>query len=127
VFIVDPETLIKVARLDIPKPLIIVINKRGFSKLAKKEIYGIARPEFGIAVIFIKSILECSRSVSQFLLRFAKLIMHELGHLFFLSHCDNIACVMHHHSSIENIDLSGHEFCDKCKVIFSTSSKYSWY
>jgi hypothetical protein len=70
VFIVDPETLIEVARLDIPKPLIIVINKRGFSKLAKKEIYGISRPKFGIAVIFIKSILECSRSVSQFLLRF---------------------------------------------------------
>ena len=87
-FIVDPETLIEVARLDIPKPLIIVINKRGFLKLVKKEIYGISRPKFGIAVIFTKSILECSRSVSQFLLRFAKLIMHELGHLSFLSHLE---------------------------------------
>lgn len=49
-----------------------------------------------------------------FFKRAAKEAVHELGHAFGLSHCDNPDCVMSFSNSILDVDEKGPSFCEKC-------------
>ncbi|MCD6216908.1 hypothetical protein J7L05_03480 [bacterium] len=46
--------------------------------------------------------------------RIRKLVRHELGHTFGLTHCSNPECVMAFHDSLATLDSGGEFFCDKC-------------
>jgi archaemetzincin len=46
--------------------------------------------------------------------RVLKEILHELGHNYGLFHCRNWECVMHSSSGIEEVDIKGDFFCNKC-------------
>lgn len=50
-----------------------------------------------------------------FLDRVVKEATHELGHAFGLEHCDNNKCVMHFSNSLQDTDIKGDVFCQKCK------------
>lgn len=50
-----------------------------------------------------------------FILRIAKEIIHELGHLKGLSHCKNKRCVMAFSNSIYDTDFKDYKICDECK------------
>ena len=50
--------------------------------------------------------------------RTTKEIVHELGHLLKLSHCDKRYCVMHFSNSLKDTDFKGYNFCDKCPTLF---------
>ena len=53
--------------------------------------------------------------------RFRKVIIHELGHMFGLIHCQNQSCVMRSSTYVEDIDQKSHHLCSKCRTdIFST-------
>ena len=41
-------------------------------------------------------------------------LLHELGHLARLPHCDHAECLMRFAGSVEKADLRGAEFCDAC-------------
>ncbi len=41
-------------------------------------------------------------------------LLHELGHLARLPHCDHPECLMRFAGSVEKADLRGAEFCDSC-------------
>jgi archaemetzincin len=45
--------------------------------------------------------------------------VHELGHLFELSHCETRSCVMHFSNSLRDTDFKDYTFCDKCKVLLA--------
>ncbi len=47
--------------------------------------------------------------------RLEKESVHELGHTFNLTHCGHYGCVMHSTSSVEEVDLKGVDFCDRCR------------
>lgn len=47
--------------------------------------------------------------------RAAKEVVHELGHLLNLSHCDNEKCVMNFSESPEEVDRKGIKFCSQCQ------------
>lgn len=49
------------------------------------------------------------------ILRMAKEIIHELGHLKGLEHCENRKCVMHFSNSIYDTDFKDYRLCEKCK------------
>jgi archaemetzincin len=49
-----------------------------------------------------------------FIKRTMKEILHELGHNFGLLHCNNWDCVMHASSIIEQVDIKGSFYCNKC-------------
>jgi len=46
--------------------------------------------------------------------RLIKEILHELGHNFGLRHCIDWDCVMHSSPGIEEVDIKGNTFCNKC-------------
>lgn len=48
--------------------------------------------------------------------RFAKEVIHELGHAFGLIHCHQSSCVMQASTYVEDIDLKEARFCTKCKA-----------
>ncbi len=47
--------------------------------------------------------------------RMIKEAVHELGHVFSLSHCPDPHCVMHFSNTIENTDHKSKEFCPECQ------------
>lgn len=52
--------------------------------------------------------------------RAMKEVLHELGHNFGLLHCTNWDCVMHSSLGIEEVDIKGGRFCNKCKEMISS-------
>jgi archaemetzincin len=46
--------------------------------------------------------------------RLVKEAVHELGHTFGLSHCDDWRCVMASSHGVERLDVKGAEFCGEC-------------
>ncbi len=48
--------------------------------------------------------------------RFRKVIIHELGHMHGLIHCQNSTCVMRSSTYVEDIDQKGIHFCPQCQV-----------
>jgi archaemetzincin len=41
-------------------------------------------------------------------------MLHELGHLASLAHCEDAACLMAFAGSVEKVDVRGTVFCDRC-------------
>jgi len=41
-------------------------------------------------------------------------VLHEVGHLAGLAHCDDYRCLMHFSPEVEMIDLRGTTFCRSC-------------
>ncbi len=50
--------------------------------------------------------------------RAAKVAVHELGHLFNLSHCDDERCLMHFSGNLEHLDATNFYFCRYCAAFF---------
>lgn len=49
--------------------------------------------------------------------RTIKEILHELGHNFGLIHCKDWDCVMHSSLGIEEVDIKGIDYCNRCKTM----------
>jgi len=47
--------------------------------------------------------------------RFSKVVIHELGHLFGLIHCQNPVCIMRSSTYVEDIDQKENKFCINCQ------------
>jgi archaemetzincin len=54
---------------------------------------------------------------SLLLERTVKEIVHEAGHTLGLTHCDNIECVMHASTYVEEVDLKTDRFCQACETV----------
>jgi archaemetzincin len=53
-------------------------------------------------------------NICLFQQRIIKETVHELGHLFRLSHCEKRNCVMHFSNSLKDTDFKDYNFCDRC-------------
>ncbi len=54
--------------------------------------------------------------------RFRKEVIHELGHIFGLTHCLSPSCVMRSSTYIEDVDQKDSIFCQKCLEKFKESN-----
>ena len=52
--------------------------------------------------------------------RVIKETVHELGHLFGLTHCEKSKCVMHFSNSLQDTDFKDHKFCERCNQILKS-------
>ena len=48
--------------------------------------------------------------------RAAKVVLHELGHLFNLLHCDNKRCLMHFSGCVNELDEKPYYLCEYCSI-----------
>jgi archaemetzincin len=62
-------------------------------------------------------------NVDLFQQRLTTETVHELGHMFGLSHCETRSCVMHFSNSLRDTDFKDSTFCNKCKVLLIQISK----
>ena len=60
--------------------------------------------------------------------RFKKVIIHELGHSFGLTHCHIPTCIMRSSTYVEDIDQKEQHFCHACKTLLDDkrASGYAW-
>ena len=78
-------------------------------------LFGIARCPGGAAVISTYRMgLYCDSSQRR-LVRFAKLIVHELGHTFGLMHCRQPRCAMTFAIGYEALDRTSVALCERCE------------
>lgn len=64
------------------------------------------------------------RDEEQLYDRFRKVVIHELGHTFGLTHCRTPSCVMRQATYVEDLDLKKYRFCDPCQetVVWASGS-----
>ncbi|MEK6977740.1 MAG: archaemetzincin family Zn-dependent metalloprotease [Candidatus Hydrothermarchaeota archaeon] len=83
-------------------------------------VFGEADPPHGVAVVSVRRLREGyygrEEDEALFRMRALKEAVHELGHLFGLGHCPDVKCVMHFSNSLEDTDVKGYRYCQKCQV-----------
>ncbi len=82
-------------------------------------VFGLALPYEGKSIVSIARLKESfygkEENKELLILRTAKEIIHELGHLKGLSHCPDSKCVMHFSNSLYDTDFKSYKLCEKCK------------
>lgn len=76
-------------------------------------VFGQAQCPGTFAVISVHRLPHPDEAI--FLHRVVKEAVHELGHTFGLTHCDNPRCVMHFSNSLMDTDKKGKQFCERCR------------
>lgn len=83
-------------------------------------VFGEADPDAGVAVISTRRLrpefYNQGPDLERFRRRLLKEAVHELGHVFGLSHCDGRLCIMHFSNSVEDTDQKGPGFCRECQM-----------
>ncbi|MEW6674899.1 MAG: archaemetzincin family Zn-dependent metalloprotease [Nitrospirota bacterium] len=90
-------------------------------------VFGEADPVSGNAIISITRLKQEfygeRQDHSLFLRRVVKEAVHEIGHLYGLSHCPDSRCVMYFSNSIRDTDEKKAEFCKVCWREVNTSCR----
>ena len=82
-------------------------------------VFGEADISSGVAIVSLYRLRQehygLPKDEGLFQERAIKEAVHELGHTYYLSHCQDIKCVMHFSNSLADTDIKGASFCQKCQ------------
>jgi archaemetzincin len=82
-------------------------------------VFGEAHLHGSICAIYLPRLRQefygLTSDTSLFCQRIVKEAVHELGHVFGLTHCENIKCVMHFSNSLHDTDMKTSHLCHVCK------------
>ncbi len=86
------------------------------------HVFGEARQGGSVALVSLfrlgKDPVEPDQPSAGMLERAAKVALHELCHLYNLTHCENHECLMHFSGSLEDLDKTPIAFCRYCWSYF---------
>lgn len=86
-------------------------------------VFGVANPYSGVSIISLTRLRQLFYGKREderlFIERVKKEASHELGHLFYLGHCQNKKCVMRFSNSIYETDEKTAFFCNRCREILA--------
>jgi archaemetzincin len=85
-------------------------------------VFGEAHSNGSISAIYLPRLRQefyrLKPDKSVFCQRLVKEAVHEVGHAFGLTHCENIKCVMHFSNSLSDTDIKTNHLCHVCKSHF---------
>jgi archaemetzincin len=83
-------------------------------------VFGEAHVDGSVSAVYLPRLRQefygLKPDEALFYQRIVKEAVHELGHAFGLSHCQNIKCVMHFSNSLPDTDIKTSHFCNVCKA-----------
>lgn len=84
-------------------------------------VYGQAQLDGAVAVVSLARLHQefygLPRNRPLLLVRLRKEALHEVGHAFGLTHCEDRLCTMSLSTSIQQLDTKGSDFCEGCGVV----------
>ncbi len=84
-------------------------------------VYGQAQLDGTVAVVSLARLRQEFYGLPPnrplLLVRLRKEALHELGHAFGLTHCEDRLCTMSLSTTIQQLDAKGTDFCDGCAVL----------
>ncbi len=104
--IADDAVLVGLTTLDIALPIFTFVFGRA-RQGARAALVSLARLDAGFYSLPSDPDLLARRTTDE--------IVHELGHLASLAHCQNASCLMSFAGSVEKVDVRGSAFCDGCR------------
>lgn len=109
---------------DINEKWLLIVDVDLYAK-GLNFIFGEADPITGISIISLVRLkpefYKQKPNEKLFLERILKEATHELGHLFYLPHCENSNCVMYFSNSILDTDKKDKYFCEYCKSLLKAN------
>ena len=91
------------------------------------HVFGEARLGGSAAVVSLHRLASggtCRRPAPERVLeRAAKAALHELGHLFALTHCSDPSCLMHFSGDLDGLDATGLLFCRYCRDFLASAAR----
>ena len=103
----DPEAVVVgVTALDLAIPVFTFVFGRA-RQGGRAALVSLARLDPGFYGSSPDGERKAERTVTE--------MLHELGHLASLSHCEDAACLMAFAGSVERVDVRGSVFCDLCR------------
>ncbi len=96
---------------------VIGITESDLCNLILDFVYGEAQVDGNVAVCSTARLRDCGETAEepeQLQDRLAKVVLHELGHVFGLGHCEQEACVMRQAWCVDDIDRKAATYCASC-------------
>lgn len=78
-------------------------------------VFGLASREAGAAVVSVNRLKD--KDAAVFAGRVTKEAVHEVGHLYGVSHCSDPGCVMHFSNTLSDTDAKADTFCPRCNPL----------
>jgi len=109
------DTIVEVVGLT-HNPIFTIKEKKGFMSSYDDNLFGYAHHPGNACVV--SDFKFSSDYQTLYRNRLRKVIIHEMGHNFGLSHCQNEKCLMSEkNGNTINLDNGGTDYCQKCKNI----------
>ena len=103
----------------------LVLTERDLFIPMLSFVYGQAQLDGAVAVLSLARLRQefygLPAQPPLFLVRVRKEVLHEMGHTFGLTHCEDRLCAMALSTNIEQLDTKRGAYCDGCRVLLHDS------
>ena len=99
------------------KTLVAAIADHDLSFPGLNFVFGLSDPENGVSVVSMHRFLQKKKTTQSdrpAFERTVKTAVHELGHLYGLSHCKDQKCAMFFSFNVADTDYKQKQFCSRC-------------
>ena len=113
----NAEEALELVRKEMKNRLFLAITNKDLFVQKLNFVFGLA--SYNSAIISIRRLKSDDKNI--FLCRALKEAVHELGHVFGLSHCPDPDCVMHFSDSLSDTDSKSSHPCSACADILKNT------